>query len=88
MLDAPKQNWSLYDKLCQAEHTRWLRSLTVQESWTLYCSMFDVAQQMNQNSPPDAAAEEQRWDEKLKLRQRMVKAFARLDEWRRSKASS
>ena len=85
MLDAPKQNWSLYEKLCQAEHTRWLRSLTVQESWTLYCSLFDLAQQMTQNLPHDAAAEQRRWEKKLKLRQRMVNAFARLDEWRRDK---
>ncbi len=82
---APKQNWSLYEKLCQAEHTRWFRSMTVQESWMLYCSMFDLGQQMAHNSPPDPAAEQRRWEEKLKLRQRMVKAFSRLDEWRRDK---
>lgn len=85
MLDAPKQNWSLYEKMCQAEHTRWLRSLTVQESWGQYCSMFDFARQMAQYQPHDAAAEQRRWEEKVKIRQRMVKSFARLDEWRRDK---
>ena len=85
MLDAPKQNWKLYAELCEAEHTRWLRSLTVQQSWELYRSLFDFAAQLSCGKPPDVLAEQRRWDEKLSKRQRLVAAFAKLDEYRRDK---
>ena len=87
MLDAPKQNWKRYVELCEAEHTRWLRSLTVQQSWELYRSLFDFAAQVSASQFPDAVAVQRRWEEKLANRQRLVAAFAKLDEWRRDKRS-
>lgn len=87
MLDAPKQNWKRYAELCEAEHTRWLRSLTVQQSWELYRSLFDFASQLSDGTFPDPVAVQRRWEEKLANRQRLVAAFAKLDEWRRDKRS-
>ncbi len=83
MLDAPKQNWKLYEELCEAEHVRWLRSLTPEQSWRLYRSMFQFASRLESISGVSTELELDRWEEKLAIRKRLCDLFAKRDKVRR-----
>ena len=82
MLDAPKQNWQLYEAKCRDAHTQWLRSLTPETAWEMYQSLFAFAASQIDGSAGWERLQQHRWEEKLAIRQRMVAAFANLDLWK------
>ena len=82
MLSAPRQDWKLYEERCRDEHVRWMRGLTPAESMNLYESLHRWVVAHADHSPRAVIREEQRWQEKLALRRRMLEAFAALDRLR------
>ena len=76
MLDAPQHDWSLYEAKCREADRRRLREMTIAESWELYQSMFELAADGGDKSP---RLEESRWQEKLAIRQRIVRVLSEVD---------
>jgi hypothetical protein len=73
------RDWDLYAERCRDAHVEWLRGLTVEQSVALFAEMFEDAL----SRPPDPAERERldriRWEEKLAVRLRLVRAFQALD---------
>ena len=78
MLEAPKQDWKLYEEKCRTEHLKWLRSLTPAQTMDLYEEFYRIAK----SATPAAESqrlEELRRQEKLAMRARLVATFAEMD---------
>lgn len=62
--------------------------MTPEEKFAIYADMFNIYWAARQNVSGDwERLDEHRWQEKLAIRQRMVEAFTKLDEWRRERAA-
>jgi hypothetical protein len=73
----PKRDWEDFRRRCQAADSAWLRGLSTDASIELYCSLFALAHSQIDSSPEWRAIEQQRWNEKLALRQKFVDAVTR-----------
>jgi hypothetical protein len=82
MLDAPRQDWRAYEERTRAGNVAWLRALTAQDRFALYCDLFDLIHQSRDPRVDLDRLEQRRWQQKLAARQRVVEAYRRLDEWR------
>lgn len=82
MLDAPRQDWTAYDERTRAADEAWLRSLTEQDRYALYCDMFDLIHNSRDPNADEAALEQFRWQQKLEIRRRFVEACQRWDAQR------
>ena len=78
MFYAPKHDWKLFEKRCQAARVSRLRDLTTDDAWGLYLSMFDLAASQAEPLPNRTATA--RWNEKLMIRRKLAAAFSKLDE--------
>ena len=78
-MQAPKQNWKLFEELCSAEHTAWLRSLTPEQSVSLCEELRCLALQMKGIGPAEESLSQCRWEEKLAIRNKLRRAFLALD---------
>lgn len=66
-----------------------LRSMTPQERFAVSADMFNMLWLARQNLPGAwKRLDEQRWEEKLDQRLRMVDAFGKLDELRRERSAA
>jgi hypothetical protein len=89
MLDAPQHDWSFYDAKTRASHAEWNRRMSITERFDLYVSLFNTIWNARQNLARDSKRlDDQRWQEKLAMRDRMVDAFHKLDEIRRERSAS
>jgi hypothetical protein len=88
MLDAPQQNWQLYESMSRAVDVAWLRGLTAGDRFTLYADLFNLVAAGRVGLPSSERLDSMRWREKVEARARLVDAFARLDQWRRERAST
>jgi hypothetical protein len=81
-MDAPKQDWKLYESICREEHVAWLRRLTPSAALSLFEDMRKLALEWT----PDPASHERmlaaRWHEKVATRRKLLAAFAALDRHR------
>jgi hypothetical protein len=88
MLDAPKQNWALYESRCRATDEARIRAMTTDERFALYASMFNLIWRDRDKRPGDWERLDQwRWQQKLALRRRMVATYKKLDELYRDRAA-
>jgi hypothetical protein len=87
MLDAPQHDWA-YFELRKREQGCAQRALeTAQDRFATYASFFDSIWMARQKLSGNwQRAEERRWNSKLAMRNRMVDAFAKLDEFRRERS--
>jgi hypothetical protein len=89
MLDAPQHDWSYYEAKTRDSDAAWNRGLSTQERFDLYASLFNTIWNARQSLPGDwDRLDNQRWQEKLTMRRRMVDAFHKLDEFRRERSAS
>jgi hypothetical protein len=89
MLDAPRHDWSFYEAKSRASEAAWNRELSTSERFDLYASLFNTIWNARQNLPRDSERlDDQRWQEKLAMRRRMIDAFHKLDEIRRERSAS
>jgi len=78
MLDAPRQNWSVYKKLT-AQHDRQLaRSLSIAERYARYEDLFQLVCGQPRPVVEQDRLEKRRWQQKLELRQQQNRAFGSL----------
>jgi hypothetical protein len=85
---APCHDWALYENRVAAADAAWLRSLSSQERFALYADLFDMVLMARHNEQNQERLDRWTWQQKLASRMKMVEAFRKLDEHRRSKDSS
>jgi hypothetical protein len=68
-------NWQAGEQQTFSAHTEWLQSLTIAESFQLYCSLMRLALSQRDDSEGWRRLEEMRFQEKLSLRQKMMRAL-------------
>jgi hypothetical protein len=88
MLDAPRQDWALYEAMTAPAEAAWLRGLTPQARFAIYEDMFALLQRSRVAAAGQARLEAARWEAKLALRKRLVEAFAKLDNLRGGRTNS
>jgi hypothetical protein len=82
MLEAPKQDWKLYEAKCREEHNQWLRGLTPSAGLSLFENMRRLAASHVPESPDRERLEAARWQEKLAIRRKLLAVFATMDRRR------
>jgi hypothetical protein len=89
MLDAHQHDWSYYEAKTRDSDAAWNRELSTSERFDIYASLFNTIWNARQTLPRDSERlDNQRWQEKLAMRRRMVDAFYKLDEFRRERSAS
>ena len=77
---APKQNWQKYDALVAAHGLNRADVLSPTEKFKNYAALFNLIHSARPNRSFDDPLEIQRWEEKIQLRNRWVRAARKLDE--------
>lgn len=80
MPDAPQQDWPLYDSMCREAEMAWLRSLTPADKFAIYNDLFNVVWEARKKLGVNERLDEWEWQQKLELRLRLVKSYAKWDE--------
>lgn len=83
MIEAPKQDWKLYEAKCRQEHVEWLRGLSPTAAMALLEDMRRLATESTAESPVRERLESARWQEKLAIRRKLLSVFVALDQRRR-----
>ena len=75
--DSPPQriNWHAGEQHTLAAHTEWLQSLSIAESFQLYYNLMRLALSQRDDSEGWRRLEEMRFQEKLALRKKMIRAL-------------
>lgn len=76
---APQQNWELYRSLTDIHQREFLRNLSANQRFRLYAEMYQMVCGERRDGDQWRRLERRRWEQKLALRLRMVKAFAAMD---------
>jgi hypothetical protein len=79
MLDAPRQNWQIYEAKTRSADALWLRDLTPNERFALYCDMFDLIHESRDPTANWERLDQWRWRQKLAARRQVVEAFHKMD---------
>jgi hypothetical protein len=76
-MDTTSEDWMICAGKTRAEYLEWLRSLTPEQSWEVYCRIMRVAAEFPM--PPDVEAKirERKWQEKLEGRRLFVELARR-----------
>jgi len=82
MLEAPRQDWSLYEKRCRDARIEHLRSLSPSAALGIYDDLHRFACALPGTAREHERFEAMRWREKLALRGKMHAAFVALDRIR------
>jgi hypothetical protein len=87
MLDAPRQNWALYEAMSRRSDIAWMRGLTPEASFAIYADLFSLIWQARDDAAGRERLDQVRWKAKLAVQRRMSEAFAKLDERRRGRSA-
>ncbi len=79
MLEAPKQDWALYERRSRDARREWLRGLTPQASFELYEDLVRFGRSLMTDRDEAARREAARWREKLAIRATLRHACLALD---------
>ena len=82
MLDAPRQDWHLYEERCREACAERLRSLSPSAALCIYDDLCRFAGALAVSPRERERWEKTRWREKLALRTRLRAAFVALDRLR------
>ena len=82
MLNAPGQNWSLYESLTRDADAAWAQQETPADRLAFYASLFNLVLQRHQADDAIQRLEQRQWEAKLAIRQKMIAAFAKSDQRR------
>jgi hypothetical protein len=86
MLNAPGQNWPLYQSLTRDADAAWAQQETPADRLALYANLFNLILQQRESEEATQRLENLRWQSKLAMRLKMVAAFA-ISDRRRSDRS-
>ncbi len=87
MIDAPQQNWSLYERLVGSVDAAWHRSRTPAERFALYADMFRIVASSNITDRDWPRLDAWRWREKLASRVLTVDSLRKFDQLRRERSA-
>jgi hypothetical protein len=79
VLDAPRQDWALYEEMCRPYDAAWLRQLTLEARFALYADMFNALWRKPRDPSVEDRLAQSRWMEKLASRRRVVEALSKRD---------
>jgi hypothetical protein len=85
---APRQDWALFRELTRQADADWLRRLTVDERFEMYCDLFNIVREARQGPGDWEKLDRWAWEQKVALRLRMVEAYQKLDELRRERTAA
>lgn len=88
MIENSPKTWRWYKARSREERVRWLRGLTPEQSFALYEDLYRIGAAQQDDSPGWRRLEQRRWEEKLALRLKLVRAFQALDRIRSERADS
>jgi hypothetical protein len=80
MIDAPQQDWAAYDAAVRPIELERLRRMTPAERFSVYASLHHLLTEGRMGTKDWEKMEAWRWQNKLRLRERMVRAYRKLDE--------
>jgi len=78
MLDAPRQNWTVYKALTAEHDRRLLKNLSMAERFARYQDLFQLVCGQRRSEAEQARLEKSRWQQKLALREKQNRAFGSL----------
>ena len=87
---APRQDWVRYREMTRANDEAWARSLSVEEKFAIYADLFNLLSAARQQLPENTEherIERWQWKQKLAERERMLRAFQKLDSRNRERTS-
>lgn len=82
MLEAPRQDWQLYEKRCREACAERLRSLSPADALRIQEDLYRFACALPMSPRERERYEARRWSDKLALRKRLRAAFVALDRKR------
>ena len=89
---APRQNYRLYDAAVSARKLELCRATSISDRFDCYAEYFDAvagAKKASVASPETREQNRERWlQEKIAIRETLVGAFQKRDEWIREKRTS
>ena len=85
MAFAPSQDWSTFLALTRGSDAEFARASTVDERMAIYENLFEIVQSARQRPGNWDELDNWRWNDKLATRQKLVAAFAKLDQFRRER---
>ena len=85
MAFAPNHDWKTYKALVGTHEIARIRNQTLSERFDRYVQLFDLVFRAKAAERMDVQLEIQHWKEKENMRRRTVRAFVKLDEWKRAK---
>ena len=85
---APKQDWQKFEALVADYERQYPAEFTLEEKFEKYAALFNLLHSAKPKRSFEHPLEQQRWEEKLKLRQKMVAAFHAIDERKRGQNDS
>lgn len=86
MLDAPAQNWDLYESLTRDAVVAWAQNETPADRLAIYASLFNLVLKQRENSDSARDLHRQHWESKLTRRMELVSALATSDQCRRDRS--
>jgi hypothetical protein len=81
-MEAPNQDWGLYEKRCREACVERLRSLSPSEALSIYEDLHSFSRALTTNPRGEEQYEATRWREKLARRMKLHTAFLALDRMR------
>lgn len=88
MLDAPVQNWDLYESLTRDAVVAWAQNETPADRLAIYASLFNLVLEQSSIRAPARVLQNQRWESKLTHRLAFVSAMATLDQRHRDRSAA
>jgi hypothetical protein len=85
MTFAPRQDWSTYIALTSRDDAALARAGTVEQRMAIYEDLVEIVQSARQRPGNWDSLDRWRWKQKLANRQKLVAAFAKLDQSRRER---
>ena len=78
MLDAPRQNWTVYENLTAQYDRQLARSLSMAERYARYEDLYQLVCGQPRPTAEQERLEKRRWQQKLVLRHKQNQAFGSL----------
>jgi hypothetical protein len=76
-MDSTSEDWMITAGMTRQEYVAWLRSLTPQQSWEVFCRIMRVAEEFPMPPEVEAKIRERKWQEKLEGRRLFAKLARR-----------
>jgi hypothetical protein len=85
MAFAPSQDWSTFLALTRESDAEFARASSVEERMAIYENLFELVQSARQRPGNWDELDSWCWNQKLATRQKLMAAFAKLDQFRRER---